>query len=570
VDHLASELELMGRVFGVGGASNAWALRPARTASGRTMLAADPHVFAGVPSLWYLARMKWPEQTVVGAAAVGAPAVVPGHNGHCAWGATAAHADNTDLFLERVGPDGESVWDGQAFVPCEVRTEQIKVRGGRTVEEKVLVTPRGPIISPGLSDPPSYGEANALSISGTWLAPRPYNGLFGVHRGRSFEACREAFRQGSTSTVTIVHADADGHVGWFLAVELPRRRRGSGSLPLPGWDPECGWEEGLVPFDDLPREQDPELDFICAANNQPVPERPGDPFLGQDWLDGYRQRRMLEALARRSDWDADACAELQLDTRSAAWDDLRSTVTALRPDDPDARQALDLLSSWDGVVGADSAAAAVFELFVARICQRVVQARAPRSYRWAMGHGFSPLLPHSLVTTRRMSHLVGLLQRRPAGFFDSWEGQMEGALADAVDQLRDAAGSDPAGWAWGKVRPLTLVHVLGEKKPLDRVFNIGPLPGQGDSGTLVQGGVDMADPLANPLSLPTVRAVIDLGNWDECRFSLAGGQSGNPFSPHYADQLQAWSSGKGIAIAWDDDRVRQITRHRLELRPIAG
>ena len=567
MDYLAQDLALLRQLTGPGAASNAWAVTPARSASRRPLLANDLHLGPGVPNLSYLARLRWPGGGVAGASVVGIPAVAPGHNGHAAWGITAAHADNTDIFLEEIGPDGRSVREGDSFVPCQVRTEEIKVKGQDPVREEVLVTPRGPIISPALVDPPLPGQANALSVSASFLQARPYTGLLGVHRSRSFEECRELFRAASTSATTVTYADVTGKTGWFLAVNIPRRKAGFGNLPLPGWREECGWEDEPVPFEELPVVEDPPAGYLCTANNQPVQDTEGAPFLGLDWLDGYRAARMGQALSSREDWDLERTLTLQQDTTSLTWQELRPRVLALRPADPDARLALDLLRRWDGKVSSRSVGASLYELMVAEMSHRITSAVAPRSMEWARGKGFSPLLPFGLIITRRLGHLSRLIRQRPEGFFASWEDQLEQSLAAAVATLRQRCGPNSSDWAWGEVRPLLLPHPFGGVKPLDRVFNLGPLPGVGDSGTIVQGTLDPTDPLKNQISLPMVRAVFDVGRWDACRFVLAGGQSGNPFSPNYADQLGPWQSGQGITIGWSEEAVSERTVATLKLTP---
>ena len=567
VDHLAHDLALLRKLTGPGAASNAWAVAPERCTSGRPMLANDLHLGPGVPNLSYLTRLRWPGGGVAGASVVGIPALAPGHNGHAAWGITAAHADNTDIFLEEIGPDGCAVRQGDGFVPCQVLQEEIKVKGEEPVLELVLVTPRGPIISPALIDPPLPGQANALSVSASFLQARPYTGLLGVHRSRSFEQCRELFRAASTSATTVTYADVTGKTGWFLAVNVPRRKAGFGDLPLPGWSEACGWEEEPVPFDQLPREEDPSTGYLCTANNQPARDSEATPFLGLDWLDGYRAARIGQALSARDDWDLQRTLKLQQDTTSLTWRELRPRVLALRPAHPDAQLALGLLRRWDGTVSSRSVGASLFELMLAEMCQRITSAVAPKSMAWARGKGFSPLLPYGLIITRRLGHVSRLLRQRPSGYFSSWEDQLEQSLTAAVSTLRDRGGPDSADWAWGQVRPLRLPHPFGGVKPLDRVFNLGPLPGVGDSGTIVQGTLDPTDPLGNQISLPMVRAVFDVGRWDTCRFVLAGGQSGNPFSPNYADQLKPWAGGEGIQIGWSEQAAAKRAKVTLRLIP---
>lgn len=168
VERLASDLALLRGVAGVAAGavgSNAWALAPSRTATGRPILAADPHLNPVLPSYWYLAHVRTPEWAASGATFVSQPMFPLGHNDVAAWGATVAHMDNTDLFCEAIGRDGRSVREGDRYVRCEARREMIRAKGAPDVVEEVLVTPRGPIVSPALGD-----DAGARSIMDQRLA----------------------------------------------------------------------------------------------------------------------------------------------------------------------------------------------------------------------------------------------------------------------------------------------------------------------------------------------------------------------------------------------------------------
>ena len=159
-----------------------------------------------------------------------------------------------------------------------------------------------------------------------------------------------------------------------------------------------------------------------------------------------------------------------------------------------------------------------------------------------------------------------LIQEQPEGWFSRpWPEELADALREAVRALRRRYGDNPARWAWGRVRPLRLRHPLGERAFLRWVFNIEPIPWGGDAHTISQAAVDPTDPTANPLSIASLRMVLDVGNWDEARFALPGGQSGNPLSPHYDDLFPLWMRGQGVPIAWSPERIAQATRAELWL-----
>lgn len=557
---LAADLDGFLQVVGGAGGSNNWAISADRTATSRAILANDPHLPPTIPSAWYLAHLSTPEWSIAGASFVGGPGFPVAHNDHAAWGITAGLVDNTDLFLEEIGTDGASLREPDGFAPCAVVRETIEVRRGEPVEERILVGPRGPIV--GTSPDGRF----ALSLRALWLDPRPVEGLLGLQEIRDFADFRRRFAQWPGLPLNLVFADASGGIGWQLAGESPKRRRGFGTVPLPAWERGSGWEKEVVPFERMPWIASPSEGFVATANNKPPPPNE-DPFLGADWIDDYRLVRIQEALAEEGPWDREAVQRLQLDQRSIPWRELRDVILRLPAHDPDVARAIALLSRWDGVVSADSVAASIFEVFLALIARRIVAARAPASAR-REGGVLKRLLPEVTISVRRAGFLVRMLREQPNGIFvRSWRNEMADALVESMRFLRRVRGGSETRWKWGHVRPLTLKHALGRLPLLGGAFEIGPFPIGGDPNTPAQASVDPFAPAANPPFIASLRAVFDVGAWEECRFALPGGQSGNPCSPHYADLLSAWESGRGIPIAWSRECVASVTRASLVLSP---
>jgi penicillin amidase len=509
-----------------------------------------------------LLHVRTPEWAAAGASFVGGPGIPAGHNGYAAWGVTAGLIDNTDLFREQIGPDGRSVRQGDRFVRCELRKEIIHIRGGDPVTETVLQTLRGPIVSP------SIGEGTeALSLRALWLDPRPLRGLLCVHRALSFAEFRDLCAFWPAASQNMVYADASGAVGWQMLGQAPLRRKGWGTLPLPGWDPEAGWEPGTLPHEQLPHAVDPPCGFVATANNQPVPEGLS-PFLGADWIDGYRIAAIDRALSARSDWDVASTMALQTDQRTLTWDDLRPAVLAAPVSSPASKRALEMLRDWDGNMAEESPAAAVFELFVAELAGRVARAKAPRSFEYMLGKGLSPLMAYNFFCFRRTAHLARLLRTQPEGWFPRpWPDEVADVLTAVVQRLRLQHGDNERRWAWGRLRPLVRHHPLGRKRWLGRLFNRGPVPCGGNTDTINQASVLPLAPLAPADNIASLRMVVDVGAWDDSRFVLPGGQSGNPLSPHYDDQFPLWRRGEGVPIAWSPEAVRKASRETLELVP---
>jgi penicillin amidase len=582
-DRISADIAAFSEIVKLGGGSNNWALAAGRTRTGRPILANDPHLPGTLPSHWYLAHVRTPEWQVAGASFVGGPIFPSAHNGHGAWGVTVGLIDDTDLFLEEVTPEGQMIRQGDDFVPCKTWVESIAVKGVGVHEERVVQTPRGPIIS-SLStvgeDKPlatphgshftleGVGGIYAFSLRATWLEAVPVRGLLSAPRARSFEEFRRNFAQWPGLSLNMVYADASGAIGWHLAGMAPRRKKGHGTIPLPGWDEAAGWEAEPVPFDQMPHAANPSNGFLATANNKPAADG-GGPFLSTDYADGYRILAIIEALGARTDWDVPSCQALQKGVQSLAWREMREVVLACKPKDADALTALEMLRKWDGAVAAESAGAAVYEVFIAEMVVRVAKAKAPRCFEWIIGRGASAVTADGFFAVRRTAHFVRLLREQPAGWFArSWPEEMADALTAAMQRLRSALGRDPLRWSWGRFRSLTLRHPLGARKPFNHVFNLGPYPFGGDATTIAQASVKPLHPMGDPGFMASLRMVVDVGNWSASRFALPGGQSGNPCSPHYADQVPVWMNNEGIPIAWTEEDVERSTRATLRLNPV--
>lgn len=548
----ASDLDAFLSAVGGAGGSNNWAIAASRTATGRPILANDPHLPPSLPSAWYLAHVRTPHWAIAGASWVGGPAFPCAHNGSIAWGITAGLVDNTDLVLEEIGADGVSVRDGAASIRCDVREEHIAVRGGAPEVERVLEGPRGPMLSI------AADGRSAVALRAVWLEPHPVEGLLELSRARSFAEFRSAFAQWPGLPLNLVYADTSGNIAWMLAGRSPVRRTGFGSLPHEGWDPESGWTADAVPAAEMPSIVDPPGGFVATANNAP-PDLSEKPFLGADWIDDYRLVRIQEALSADGPWDREAVQRLQLDQYSMQWRELASVLLQAPATDAAAAKAIACLARWDGRVAADSPAAAVFELFMAEMACGIVERAAPRSAKWRE-LGLRRLLPQVTLFVRRAGHLSRLIR-------ESEPQRVAAALAAAVRKLAAAHGSDPSRWAWGRVRPLMLRHPAGRRKPLGRVFDLGPIACGGDPNTPAQASVDPFEPFKNPAFIASLRATIDVGAFEESRFAIPGGQSGNPCSPHYGDQLAYWSDGSGLPLPWSEERIAATSVHELCLVP---
>jgi len=322
----------------------------------------------------------------------------------------------------------------------------------------------------------------------------------------------------------------------------------------------------LVPFDKMPFEINPECGYLATANTSP----PGDLDMGHDFCEPFRFEVIRDELARTPvGWRVVDCLQLQQSVRSKPWEMIREVVLALHPSGDDNRLSLQLLREWDGHVRADSPAATIYELFVASLCVRIAKSKAPKSWRTAIGGGGEGPFSHNTFGERRMSHLIRLLRTQPPGWFErAWSAELLDVLSEVVKHLRKHHGPGPRWWHWGDVRPLQPRHPLfGRHWLLGRAFNLPTLFVGGDTNTPNQAACRPGEPFANPHMVPTLRTVFDTADWANCRFALCGGQSGNPLSQHFADQLPIWLRGEGISIPLEPVEILRQTASALRLTP---
>jgi penicillin G amidase len=323
---------------------------------------------------------------------------------------------------------------------------------------------------------------------------------------------------------------------------------------MPAWDEKSAWGD-LVPFEKMPNIFNPPENYFATANNRPK-HRDSEALLTVDWLEPYRHRRITERLNAKADWDLASIAELQQDKLSLPWLGMKSAVIAAlsQSSDPALQGLSELLKSWDGILTGKSVEATLVMLFQCEMVQRLMKQKVPGSFEWAMGKGLHEALgPHNWMNYRRAGWLIELLRTQPGGWLNrSWDAEIQDVFLKVVRRFPQGVPE------WGEFRPLTFIHPLGVVPGLSQIFNRGPIPFGGDTHTVTQAGLDLMKPEANPTSVAGMRAVMDVGAWENTRFVVAGGQSGNPFSPHYDDQLELWKAGKSIGI-WKgrDELLRQ-------------
>jgi penicillin amidase len=530
-----------------GQGSNEWVIAGARTASGKPLLANDPHLLVQQPGAWVELHLRAPGYEARGVAAPFAPGIVLGTTAHHAWGATNVGGDVQDLYLERLNDDGTAARYEDSWEPLIVHREEIGVRGrDEPIVHEVRATRHGPLLDSYLTGrlrpaKRSLDGSYALRWVGAEHSIRP-SALIDVANVGSFEEFRHAARALECPGQNLVYADVEGTIGYQCTGLHPIRRAGDGIVPVPGWTTEHEWE-GFVPFEELPYAVDPDRGYLVTANDRIHAE--DYPYLiGNDFHAPGRAARITELLEVGSDHTVDTCRAIQSDTISLAARDLLPRISL---GDLKARE---LFQDWDYDLSADSTAAALWEVFVDELARRAVNGKEPLVAEY--------LTDRELFRCRALPRLLdeSALSRE----------QLDDALVVAWDRCTQAMGPDPAAWRWGDIHRARLAHPLGRMPGLEPLFVAAELPLGGDEQTVNNAGFEGDGPF-DVYVAASWRVVYDLAKLDDSRGILPTGQSGNPASPHWNDQTDAWEAGELRPLPFTRPAVEATATERLAIAP---
>jgi penicillin amidase len=527
-----------------GGGSNAWAVAGSRTASGRPLLASDPHLPPEMPGVWYAAHLTSRDGLdVAGLTLAGTPGVVIGHNGAVAWGLTMTQADDADLFLEDLAASGSLV----------SRKETIRVKGGADVEIVVDSTVRGPIVR-------TVSDREAFSLS--WAAaarPGSSEAFLAAAHARDPRELAEAWRLYGGPPVNVCWASASGHIGVFVAGAIPRRPRGDGRLPARGPGGEDDWQ-GLVPPEELPSIQDPPEGFVATANDDWSAAGRPLPFPG-DYAGRERIARIRSVLAEASGATVDDMRALQGDVLSLHALRVKRALSALAIPAGDAARARGILLEWDGRC-TRRGAVRLYEAFLVDLRRRTFAAREERD---------DVRLPAGFELVARMlegSAGLDLWDDPGTAEVETREAIVAGSLGAALAEVEQEDGKVVAAWSWGRAHALTYRHLFSNtSRTLGRFLDVGPVELPGDGHTVSVAAYSLREGTYRVGHIPSARLLVDLGDPDRSRLVLPLGQSEHLADPNADDQLDAWSRVRDYPLPFRPAAVDAASVATLRLDP---
>lgn len=518
--------------FALGGSNN-WVLAGSRTASGKPLLANDPHLQITLPPIWYEIDLHSPNFNVVGVSFPGVPLVVIGHNASIGWGLTNSAADVQDIYIEQLNDSKDSYLDKNGWKPLLKKEEVIRVRG-RSEPEKLEFwwTSRGPILCPFIIE-------NDVPVSLRWTIQeggRIFESLFLLNKAKNWEEFCRAAELWDVPSQNFVYADVQGNIGYYLSGLIPLRKKAAALFPTPGWEEENAWQ-GFLEEAQKPILFNPEKGYIITANNKIV--REDYPFyISCDFDVPFRAERIENLLLKQDKHTVDSLKKIQNDVFSKRAELVLSCIRSLNTAGGKAKKARAILEGWNGEMRAGKEAA-LFAVFMNILQSEVFADDLGVDY-----HNYSSLF------YRKPAGLLRILSDPVSPWFDKGETGAAGAkeevfdssLAKAYTWLEDKYGP-PEKWDWMGMHSLTYPHALGQG-PLLRFFNRGPYPLSGDAFCVrASFSEDYAGDYATTWGV-SYRQIIDLSDLRNSVCVLSSGQSGHLFSKHYDDQIPLWLKGE--------------------------
>jgi penicillin amidase len=568
-----SSLEMVGFYQEFNAMSNNWVISGKRTLDGKPILANDPHLPPSAPSIWYLTNLSAPNQRVSGVTFPGVPGIVLGHNKFIAWGATNFGPDVQDLYLESFN-DKNQYQTPDGWQDAKIRKEEIKVRKTLTSPETeivsmdVLETRNGVIIADAEKGAKTFSPADDGSIPKAtfdsllkitpangkdsyalkWTARDPKNDTFGaflkLNRAKNWEDFKAALKTYGGATQNFIYADVKGNIGYYGAGAIPIRSSGDGSLPYAGWTNSGEWLKN-IPFEELPNSYNPPEGFIVTAN-QRIAGESYKHFLTHLWAAPYRARRITQLLEANKKLTVNDVMDVQRDIFNISFSNFAREIIK---QEAAGEETLKILRGWDGQMKADSKAAMLVSeirrYFLNKVLINAVGEDRAKKYRWGMAASF----------------VDWLAAEKPANWlpkeFADYKSLLIASDTDARASLAKKYGADEAGWIWGNIEKMNFPHPIGQANIpfISQMYQIEPIPrfGSGDTPNV---GIHVS-----------MRHVTVPGAWDLTRQIIAPGESGDPKSPFWKDQVEAWKSGSTPVFPFTQAAVEKAATNVVVMTP---
>ena len=583
---VASSLELISQPMlalekligatGVGIGSNSWVISGKRTATGKPILADDPHLAVQMPSIWYEVGLHCTTKNaecpynVTGFSFAGMLGVIVGHSDRIAWGVTNVQSDVMDLYIEKINPKNPNQYEVNGkWVDMQLVPETIQISGSKPIVQTVRYTRHGPILSDVSPNLKAFNQAVKVpqnyAVALRWVALEPttiVNSILQINRAQNWQDFRTAASKFDVPAQNLVYADIEGNIGYQMPGKLPIRGKGNGRYPVPGWTDEYEWQ-GYIDFEKLPYSFNPPQGYIATANNLAAHEYPY--IITTDWVYGYRAKRIVEMITQQNQPISLADVQkIQGDNLNLNAQNLVPFLQNIKFNDKKLQSAQKLLKNWDLQLEMTSPVAALFEVFWQHLLAATFHDQLPPAYFPDGGDRWYAVLENIIqqpdsnwwdnTTTTTVENRDQILQQ---------------AFRAAVEELERLQGKNPQAWNWGKLHTINFRNAtLGKSgvAPIEALFNRGGFSTAGN-GETINANRWRAHQSFEVTDIPSLRMIVDLSNLDNSLAIHTPGQSGHAFHQHYTDMIDPWRNIKYHPMLSEEKTVAAQAVATLKLIP---
>jgi penicillin amidase len=545
--------------------SNNWVVSGKLTASGKPLLANDPHLAYSQPPRWFEIHLKGGRFNVSGVCIAGIPMPVIGQNEHVAWGFTNSMVDDLDFFIETINPKNPNEYrSGDNWLPIELVEETIPLKNGKDTTITIRITHHGPIISDIHGLLKNKNVAMSIAWTGHWNTPE-MDAWVSINNMKNWDDFSNGIKKFGVPGQNIVYADVKGNIGWRPAVYVPIRKQGSSMIPRPGEDPSFDWK-GKIPFEEMPFLYNPEKGYISTANNKTI----GDDFpyyISKLWADPSRIEQINRRLDSMDNMTVEKMKSIQLDQTSRFAQEILPFIWLTETGEETGRlkKAYEFLKAWDGVEDVDSEAALIFHATMRNLVLNLYGDELillGKNYLEAYT-GLKYLVHRKIREIFKTGESSWIDNITTPNHVETLNEIIAKSVADAVIELEESFGVNISNWKWGDAHSVTHPHMLSKVKTLDWLFglNVGPFRSGGSDKSPNAGGYSFNKPYHQTAGA-SMRRIVDFNNMNETQFVLPTGQSGIPSSPHYRDQADMYHSGEYRTTWFDEDYIRSSKHFR--------
>ena len=544
--------------------SNNWAVAGKKSTSGMPLMANDMHLGLFAPGIWYqMHQVVDGKVNVTGVAVPGQPFIIAGHNDRIAWGMTNVMVDDLDFYAEKINEDSTKYWFDGAWRDFDIHHETIKTKEGDSLKIDLKFTHRGPMVN-------RFKKEKQTPLSIRWLGNEMSNEIRSVYllnHAKNWGDFREACRTFTSVSQNIVYADVDGNIGLQCSAGLPIRE-GSGIEIYPGDSSKYDWK-GLVPFEELPYEFNPERGYVSSANNKTVS---GDfPHYISYWFaTPSRIDRIREMLEAKEKLGVDDFKAMHSDFKSKTAEHMTPVFLAALHQSSGFSDtesaALKQLAAWDYNLTRESQAASVFEVLYRKAMLNLVKDNlSPELFNGIKGQ---KVLLENLM--------VNVLQNKNSVWIDnvntpekeSFDDIVVQSFKETVNELSEQLGTDVEQWQWGKIHSFTLSHPLGVVPVLNKILklNRGPFEVPGSYHTVCPYSYSFNN-LYKATHGASERHIFDTKDWDNSQTIIPTGTSGIPASDFYLDQTEMYIHNQYHNDPFNRAEVENAASFKMKLTP---